>query len=66
MSQATGDVLPRAALRGLIEHMKRRLLLLGLTFLVGFVAGYPAATEIIQWLMENDGYLPDGVQIIIL
>ena len=66
MSQATGDVLPRAALRGLIEHMTRRLFLLGLAFLVGFVAGYPAATEIIEWLIGNDGYLPDGVDIIIL
>ena len=46
--------------------MTRRLFLLGLAFLVGFVAGYPAATEIIEWLIGNDGYLPDGVDIIIL
>ncbi len=66
MDEASADVLPRAALRGLIEHMRRRLYLLGAVFLVGFVGGYPAATEIIEWLIENDGYLPDGVHIIIL
>ena len=66
MDQVSGDVLPRAALRGLIEHMRRRLYLLGAVFLVGFVGGYPAATEIIEWLVENDGYLPEGVHIIIL
>ena len=65
MDQGSGDVLPRAALRGLIEHMRRRLYLLGAVFLVGFVGGYPAATEIIEWLVENDGYLPEGVLIII-
>ena len=66
MDEASADVLPRAALRGLIEHMRGRLYLLGAVFLVGFVGGYPAATEIIEWLIENDGYLPDGVHIIIL
>ena len=66
MDEASGDVLPRAALRGLIEHMRRRVYLLGAVFLIGFVGGYPAATEIIEWLIENDGYLPEGVHIIIL
>ena len=66
MDEASADVLPRATLRGLIEHMRGRLYLLGAVFLFGFVGGYPAATEIIEWLIENDGYLPDGVHIIIL
>tara|TARA_B100000029_G_scaffold51468_1_gene46786 strand:- start:1901 stop:2665 length:765 start_codon:yes stop_codon:yes gene_type:complete len=66
MDLASGDVLPRAALRGLIEHMRRRFYLLVAVFLFGFVAGYPAASEIIEWLIENDGYLPEGVHVIIL
>ena len=40
--------------------------LLVAVFLVGFVGGYPAAAEIIEWLIANEGYLPDGVHIIIL
>ncbi len=66
MDEGAGDLLPRAALRGLIEHMRGRLYLLVAVFLVGFVGGYPAAAEIIEWLIANDGYLPDGVHIIIL
>ena len=66
MDEAVGDVMPRAALRGLIEHMRRRVYMLGAIFLTGFVGGYPAATEIIEWLIGNEKYLPEGVHIIIL
>ena len=60
------DILPRAELRGLVEHLNRRLYLLVAVFLVSFIAGYPAAEDVIEWLRHADGYKPDGVQIVIL
>jgi len=52
--------------RVLISHLdKRRKLYLGV-FTMGFVAGYPIAEMIIEWLLNSDGYVPMGVDIIIL
>ena len=50
----------------LISHLdKRRKLYLGV-FAIGFVAGYPIAEMIIEWLLNSDGYIPVGVEVIIL
>ena len=35
-------------------------------FAVFFIAGYPVAEWLIQWLLDSDGFVPDGVQVIIL
>ena len=52
--------------RVLISHLdKRRKLYLGV-FAIGFVAGYPIAEMIIEWLLNSDGYIPVGVEVIIL
>ena len=52
--------------RVLISHLdKRRKLYLGV-FAIGFVAGYPIAERIIEWLLNSDGYIPVGVEVIIL
>ena len=52
--------------RVLISHLdKRRKLYLG-AFAIGFVAGYPIAEMIIEWLLNSDGYIPVGVEVIIL
>ena len=52
--------------RVLISHLdKRRKLYLG-AFAIGFVAGYPIAEMIIEWLLNSDGYIPTGVEVIIL
>ena len=66
MAEGSADVLPRAALRGLIGHLTHRLYLLAAVFMAGLVGGYPAAGDAIEWLLQADGYLPDGVQVIIL
>ena len=50
----------------IIPHIdKRRKLYLGI-FTIGFVAGYPIGGEVIQWLLESEGYVPEGVEVIIL
>lgn len=50
----------------LISHLdKRRKLYMGI-FAMGFVAGYPIAEVIIEWLLDSDGYIPVGVEVIIL
>mgnify|MGYP001175710222 FL=1 len=52
--------------RVLISHLdKKRKLYLGV-FAIGFVAGYPIAEMIIEWLLNSDGYIPTGVEVIIL
>ena len=49
-----------------ISHIDRsRKLYLGV-FTLGFVAGYPIGGEIIEWLLESEGYVPEGVEVIIL
>ena len=44
---------------------RRRKLYLGI-FSFGFVAGYPIGGEVIEWLLESEGYVPEGVEVIIL
>ncbi len=66
MAEGPVDILPRAELRGLVEHLNRRLYLLMAVFLVAFIGGYPAAGDVIEWLRHADGYKPNDVQIIIL
>ncbi len=44
---------------------RRRKLYLGV-FTLGFVAGYPIGGEVIEWLLESEGYVPEGVEVIIL
>ena len=52
--------------RSLISYLdKRRKLYLGI-FAIGFVSGYPMAELIIEWLLDSDGYIPVGVEVIIL
>jgi len=52
--------------RSLISHLdKRRKLYLGV-FAIGFVSGYPIAEMIIEWLLDSEGYIPVGVEVIIL
>ena len=52
--------------RSLISYLdKRRKLYLGI-FVIGFVSGYPMAELIIEWLLDSDGYIPVGVEVIIL
>ena len=44
---------------------RRRKLYLGV-FTLGFLAGYPIGGEVIEWLLESEGYVPAGVEGILL
>ena len=59
-------VLESDAARKIIGHMEVRRRMYIAVFLVGFVVGFPAAGEIIEWLLESRGFIPDGVEVIIL
>ena len=49
-----------------ISHIDRSRKLYFGVFTLGFVAGYPIGGEIIEWLLESEGYVPEGVEVIIL
>ena len=53
-------------LQGIIAHLDYRRRFYFSIFTLGFFAGYPAAEMIIEWLLEADGFVPEGVELIIL
>ena len=60
------DIIPRAELREFIQHLQNRSYAFTIIFIVGFLIGYPISEEIIEWLLNSEGYKPDDVEIIIL
>tara|TARA_B100000029_G_scaffold149842_1_gene145084 strand:+ start:2354 stop:3178 length:825 start_codon:yes stop_codon:yes gene_type:complete len=66
-SMAEGaDLLPRAEVRAVMEHLRGRAILLIGVFVIGFVLGYPAAEVMIEMLLDAPGYRPVGVEIVVL
>ena len=53
-------------LQGIIAHLDYRRRFYFSIFALGFFAGYPTAEMIIEWLLEADGFVPEGVELIIL
>ncbi len=66
MEYSPGDMLPRAELRGLIGHIRGRLLLLTAIFLIGLVGGYPVSGRVIEALLDSTAYKPENVEVVIL
>ncbi|MFQ3344188.1 MAG: sec-independent protein translocase protein TatC [Candidatus Thalassarchaeaceae archaeon] len=66
MENEVFDLIPRAELRGFINHFKKRIYIFTSIFVFGFIIGYPVSRIIIEWLIESDGFKPDNVEIIIL
>ena len=52
--------------RLILSHLTIRRWLYLTSFVIGMVLGFPLGGEVIEWLLESDGYVPDGVQVIIL
>ena len=59
-------LLRRDDVQGLLQHLEMRGRTYIAVFALGFLAGYPAAEVIIEWFIESDGYVPEGVVVIIL
>lgn len=66
MDKRPKDLVPMAEFVGVINYLKRRLTIFIGVFLIGMVLGYPLSENIIDWLLNADGYLPSGVTMIIL
>ena len=66
MDKRPKDLVPMAEFVGLVNYLKRRLTIFIGVFLIGIFLGYPLSENIIDWLLNADGYLPSGVTIIIL
>tara|TARA_B110000003_G_scaffold52756_1_gene52402 strand:- start:3845 stop:4639 length:795 start_codon:yes stop_codon:yes gene_type:complete len=66
MNEEQRDIVPMAEFVGLIGYFKDKLKLFVAVFIGGMVLGYPFSGEIIDWLMTAQGYLPEGVELIIL
>lgn len=60
------DLLPRAEVRAIFDHLRGRATLLISVFVIGFIAGYPAAEMMIELLLDTPGFRPVGVEIIVL
>ena len=66
MEEKNRDMIPRAEMRGFIQHLQNRAYAFVTVFTIGFVIGYPISEEIIEWFLSTEGYKPSNVQIIIL
>jgi sec-independent protein translocase protein TatC len=66
MEQEGRGFLDDGGLRGLLELAERRGRLYMAIFAAGFVLGFPLAEEVIEWLLDSGGFVPDGVEVIIL
>ena len=66
MQGGGGGIVESEGFRTLIEHLERRSRGYVVVFALGVVLGFPVAEELIEWLIGAEGFVPDGVQLIIL
>ena len=66
MEQEGEGFLGEGGLRSLLELAERRGRLYMAIFGAGFVLGFPLAEQVIEWLLDSEGFVPDGVEGIIL
>lgn len=64
--EESGDLLPRAEIRAVFNHLRVRAVLLVGVFFFAFIIGYPIAEWMIEILLDAEGYRPIGVEIIVL
>ena len=66
MDERPRDLIPMAEFVGLLSYLKGKLTLFIGVFVTGMVLGYPFSGDVINWLLNAEGYLPKGVELIIL
>lgn len=66
MDNRSRDLIPMAEFVGLVNYLKGKLTLFIGVFLAGITLGYPFSEDVINWLLNAEGYLPSEVTIIIL
>ena len=66
MDDRQRDILPMAEFVNLIKYLKGRITLLIGVFIFGLALGYPLSGDAISWLLQANGYLPEGVELIII
>ena len=66
MDERPRDLIPMAEFVGLLSYLKGKLTLFIGVFVTGMVLGYPFSGDVINWLINAEGYLPKGVELIIL
>ena len=60
------DIIPMAEFVNLIRYLKGRITLLIGVFIFGLALGYPLSGDVISWLLQANGYLPEEVELIII
>ena len=66
MDDRQRDIIPMAEFVNLVRYLRGRITLLIGVFIFGLVLGYPLSGDIISWLLQANGYLPNEVLIIII
>ena len=66
MDDRQRDIIPMAEFVNLIRYLKGRITLLIGVFIFGLALGYPLSGDAISWLLQANGYLPEGVELIII
>ena len=66
MDDRQRDIIPMAEFVNLIRYLKGRITLLIGIFIFGLALGYPLSGDVISWLLQANGYLPEGVELIII
>ena len=66
MEDRQRDIIPMAEFVNLVKYLKGRITLLIGVFIFGLAMGYPISGDVISWLLQANGYLPEGVELIII
>ena len=66
MEDRQRDIIPMAEFVNLVKYLKGRITLLIGIFIFGLALGYPLSGDAISWLLQANGYLPEGVELIII